>query len=268
MVGALAFIVRIPSVYAGIAAVVTSPFVYTFNSTGTLKEAGDAGASSSPYWWLNSGAYTHLGGGVGKTVQGNLPSLDVWRLLYAVSNPLDTDNGYRPQNIFRLFTRSSWQNAEQSAYMKIKKDNLSSSPNRNGSNGLLLFNRYQSNGDLYYAGIRVDGAAVIKKKKGGTYYTMAYKKIFSGTYNKQSSPNLLPHNEWVGVRSEVVNNANGTATIRFYTDVGKTGVWKLVLSAVDDGRKFGGSSIAASGSGGIRTDFMDVEFDDYKFITL
>lgn len=268
LVGVLAFTLKIGSVYAGLAAVVTSPFVYTFNSTGRLKEAGDAESSTSPYWWLNSGAYMHLAGGVGKTIQGSLPALDVWRLIYAVSNPLDTDNGYRPQNIFRLFTRSGWHNAQQSAYLNIKNDNMSASPSRNGSNGLLLFNRYQSNGDLYYAGVRVDGLAVIKKKKGGTYYTMAYKKIFSGTYDKNINPNLLPHNQWVGIRSEVVNNTGGGATIRLYTDVGKTGAWKLVLSAIDDGQKYGGAAIAGSGAGGIRTDFMDVEFDDYKFVNL
>ena len=39
---------------------------------------------------------------------------------------------------------------------------------------MLLFNRYQDGQTLYYGGVRVDGAAVIKKKLAGVYTTLAY----------------------------------------------------------------------------------------------
>lgn len=254
--------------HAATAALVTSPYVYNFNSVGTLKEASSIGISTSPYWWVNSGAYLLAANGVGKTVQGNLPELDPWRVLYNANNPTDTDNGYHPQNIFRLVTRSKWQNYQETVYMRITKDNLSTSPNRNASNGLLLFNRYVDGNNLYYTGIRVDGAVVIKKKKNSSYYTLAYKKVLPGTYNRDTSPNLLPKNQWIGLRSEVINNPNGTVTIKFYTDIGRTGTWTLQAQATDNGSSYGGAAIKSSAYAGVRTDFMDVEFEDYKMINL
>ncbi len=249
---------------ASLAAAITSPFTYSFYVPGTLEEVGSMDQSSSPYWWLNSGAYLYLVDGVGKTAQGNLNMLNKWRLVYAASNPVDTDNGYHPQNIFRLVTRSQWQNFKQEAYFRIKADNLSASPNRNASNGVLLFNRYVDGNNLYYTGIRVDGYAIIKKKKNGAYYTIAYKKVFPGIYNHDISPNLLPKNTWIGFQSFVQTNADGSVTIRLAMDNGKTGVWTPLVEAHDDNKSFGGSAITSTGYGGIRTDFMDVEFDDYK----
>lgn len=248
---------------ASLAAIVSSPFIYSFNSSGTLQESGSMALSSSPYWWLNSGAYVLMQNGIGETIQGSLPSLDFWRILYGETNPGDTDNGYHPQNIFRFVTRSKWQNMNQSVYMKVVRDNLSVSSNRNASNGLLLFNRYIDSNNLYYTGIRVDGAAVIKKKEGGIYSTLAYKQIFSGTYDRASNPNLLPHQQWIGIKSEVQNNSDGSVTIRLYTDVGRNGIWTLALEVRDNGQ-VGGRAITTSGYTGIRTDFMDVQFDDYR----
>jgi hypothetical protein len=220
------------------------------------------GDSSSPYFWVNSGAQMRLANGRGMTIQGDLPEGHPWRAIYAAANPLDTDNGKHPQNIFRLVGRSRWQNSQQEAYFKIAKDNLSASPNRDGHNGLLLFNRYQDSQSLYYTGIRVDGSVVIKKKLNGTYTTLGMKKIFPGTYNRMTNPNLLPHDTWIGLRSVVRTNANGSVTIQVYTDVSWKGIWTLALTAVDDGSS--GAPITAAGYGGIRTDFMDVIFDSYR----
>jgi len=36
------------------------------------------------------------------------------------------------------------------------------------------------------------------------------------------------------------------------------------LTAVDDNQKYGGEAIKEAGYGGIRTDFMDVDMDNYK----
>jgi hypothetical protein len=254
---------------ATVAATVASPWTYSFSVAGTLYETGSMGQSSSPYWWVNSGAKMILAGGVGQTIQGDLPALDKWRLAYAASHPTDTDNGYHPQNVFRMPTRSTWQNFDQQVYFRVKKDNVSASPNRNASNGLLLFNRYQNGNTLYYAGVRVDGGAVIKKKINGAYYTMAYKKVFtSGTYHRDTNPNLLPKNTWIGVRAKVRTEANGTVSIELLMDNGKTGAWTPLLAAKDDGKSYGGAPITAAGYGGIRTDFMDVEFDDYRIANL
>lgn len=187
-----------------------------------------------------------------------------WRLAYARSNPIDTDNGYHPQNIFRLVLRSKWQNYTQQAYFRVDRHNASASPNRAASNGLLLFNRYQDGDNLYYAGVRVDGNAVIKKKKGGTYYTLASKKILPGTYDLTSTPTLIPKDMWIGLRSVVTNGVDGSVFLKLYTDIGKTGQWTLTAEAIDDGKSYGGAAIVSEGYGGIRTDFMDVSFNDYR----
>ena len=120
---------------------VVSPFYYPFNVNGVLEEAAKSNLSTSPYWWVSSGARFYVDGGVGETLQGQLPANDYWRLAYAASNPVDTDNGYRPQNIFRIVGRSLWGDFRQQIYFLIAADNLSASPNRNASNGVLLLNR-------------------------------------------------------------------------------------------------------------------------------
>ncbi|PIN91563.1 hypothetical protein COU57_00100 [Candidatus Pacearchaeota archaeon CG10_big_fil_rev_8_21_14_0_10_32_14] len=147
-------------------------------------------------------------------------------------------------------------------YFKINKNEKSSSPNRDGHNGLLLMSRIQDGNNLYYAGIRVDGQAVIKKKQNGIYYTLSSNKTFSGVYNRNLNPNLLPKNIWIGLKSETYTLKDETI-IKLYMDVNRTGNWKLITQTRDF-KKSQGYPILTSGFAGIRTDFMDVEFDDYK----
>ncbi len=253
---------------ASVAAAVSSPFYYTFKVDGVLDEAGKMDDSSSPYFWLNSGGQFHLKDGIGKTIQGELVQLNKWRLAYAASNPTDTDGGYHPQNIFRLVTRSKWQRFNQEIYFKITKSNMSVSPNRDASNGVLLFNRYQDGNNLYYVGIRVDGTAVIKKKINDNYYTLAQKSFYKADvpYNRDTNPNIIPDQKWIGLRSEIRTNPDNTVDIKLFIDKDKTGNWVLVAEAKDDGKSYGGSAILNEGYAGIRTDFMDVEFDDYQII--
>ena len=214
---------------------------------------------------MNSGGIMSFERGIGRTVIGELASLSTWRLLYAQTNPSDTDNGYHPQNIFRLVTRSEWTNFRQEAYFKITGNVLSDSSNRNASNGLLLFHRYKEDGEtLYYAGIRVDGAAVIKKKINGEYFTLAYNELFTGEpYDKTKNPNLLPKNVWIGLRSEIITKPDRSVVITLFTNTGKNGVWVKSAEARDDGKSQGGRAILEKGYAGIRTDFMDVVFSNY-----
>jgi hypothetical protein len=257
------------SAQAATAALVTSPFQYSFKVPGTLAETGDMDGSSSPYWWLNSGGLFYLQDGVGMTIQGELTKYQKWRLAYALSNPVDTDNGYHPQNILRLVTRSKWQNFTQECFYLVTKDELSASPNRNASNGLFLFNRYVNQDNLYYTGLRVDGAAVIKKKIKGIYYTMTYKPFIAGPkYDLNTNPNLIPKNVWIGLRSQIINNPDGTVSIKFWIDQGRTGNWVLAAEAIDDGKTYGKGVISIPGYAGLRTDFMDVKFDDYQMTKL
>lgn len=247
------------------AAPVASPFIYTFNTGGRLNEAGSMGESTSPYWWLDSGGELLLRNGTGATMQGDTPPSDPWFAEYADTNPVDTDNGLHPQNIFRLVTRSvSWSDVAVQAGFYIAKDNFSASPNRNSSNGLLLFSRYKDGQTLYYAGIRVDGTAVIKRKYKGTYYTLAQEPALPGTYRGDvDEKNLLPHDAWIYLRSETRTNVDQSVTVSLYMRAGPQDKWTLLLSARDIGQG-GDPAITGAGAVGIRTDFMDVKFETFR----
>lgn len=239
------------------AAAVSSPFEYRFKVRGTLYEAGSMEESTSPYWWLNSGGKLIITGSSGMTVQGALPSKDRWHSLYQRANPLDSDLGTHPQNLFRLVSRSTWDDVRLTAYFRVERDNVSDSPNRNASNGLLLMSRYAKDGQsLYYAGVRVDGTAVIKKKKRGAYTTLAQETVFDGAYGGSGSANLIPHGEWIGLRSETETLADGSVRIRLLMKR-EGGTWREILSARD------ASPVTGPAYVGIRTDFMDVSFRDY-----
>ena len=126
---------------------------------------------------------------------------------------------------------------------------------------MLLFLQYLDADNLYYAGVRVDGSAVIKKKSAGAYTTLAETPWFPGTYNRVSSPDLIPHRAWIGLRTVMHTNGE-TVTIQLYVDPDRSGFWILALQAEANA---GPSQDAMQpGYGGIRTDFMDVEFDDYR----
>lgn len=236
---------------------------YGLSSVLTLQETGSLSASPSSQWWLNSGAYFNVESNIGKTAQGELPSGDPWRMLYAQSNPRDTDDGYHPQNIFRLLTKQTWEDVEQKAYFNIRGYNLSASELRAAHNGFLFFNRYKDQNNLYYTGIRVDGKAIIKKKVGGTYYTLASGTVFSGTYNRSSNPNLIPEDTWIGIKSVVRDNADGSVRIQVYADTANNGTWKLVAEVTDTGATHG-AVITGKAAAGIRTDYMDVWFKEYS----
>lgn len=234
------------------------------NGDMKLNETGKMSESASSDWWLNSGGYFYYRKGTGRTFQNLVRKSNKWHKKYNQNNPKDTDKGAHPQNIFRLVTRSKWENLTQQVYFNVKRNNLSKSKNRNESNGILLFNRYQDGDNLYYTGVRVDGRAVIKKKLDGKYYTLGLKRIIKGKYDRKNKPNLLPRHSWFGIKSEVITNSDDTVTINLYTDENRSGNWTLVLTAVDDNQSYGGAAITSEGYGGLRTDFMDVEFDEYK----
>lgn len=243
--------------------------VQDFGTNGTVIEVGSMVESSNPYWWVNSGARMKFENSTAQTNQGALSATDPWRLAYQSANPVDTDNGYHPQNLFRLVTKNTWSNASVVADFYIAKDNWGESDNQNASNGLLLMNRYAPDGQtLYYAGVRVDGTAVIKKKYRGTYYTMKQKSIFPGTYTAGEKINLLPHNEWITLKSDVVTKANGSVRIDLYMKRAGATSWTLLLSASDDGAAYGNTPVITSGHAGIRTDFMDVKFDRFRVYPL
>ena len=236
-----------------------SPFVYRFGTSGVLNEAPRADASDSPYFWLNSGGVLVIEGGIGKTQQGSLPPFSLWRLRYALGNALDTEAGALPQNIFRLVTRHTWDNFSQEVRVRVAKFNLTETPNRGEWSGILLMSRYQDGDNLYYAGIRMDGSAVIKKKYRGTYYTLATTPVFPDV---EGASGRIPPDRWMGLRVEVEDQGSDAVSIALFLDEADSGAWREVLRTVDDGTQ-GGGVLAGPAYAGIRTDYLDALFDDY-----
>ncbi len=229
-----------------------------------LEETSSMKKSKNSLWWLNSGGFMYFKEDGFSTNIGALPEDSNWRKLYAESNSRDTDNGYFPQNIFRLVSRNKWKNFSQSVYFNIEKVNLSKSKYRNESNGVLLFNRYQDGDNLYYTGLRVDGNVIVKKKIEGEYFTILEKNIFKekGKYDKNNNPNLIPENTWLGIKSELENTKDNKVSIKVLIDFGN-GKWDSVIETEDEGDKYGKRPFLNRGYAGIRTDFMDVKFKNY-----
>jgi len=238
-------------------------FIEGFDQPRVIEEASNVTQSTDKDWWLNSGAKLTVSQGSAKTLQGKLNQDDMWRHVYRAYNSSSTENGYYPQNIFRLMTKSKWQNQTQEVYFKILNANLTDTLKRNESNGILLFSRYQDSDNLYYAGLRVDGAAVIKKKISGEYYTLTYKLVVDKVdYDRDKNSNLLPESTWVGIRSKVTNLSNEIVEIKLYIDWTNSGNWELILETTDSVSQ--GKTIKSPGLAGIRSDFLDLEFDNYK----
>lgn len=228
-----------------------------------IRETGKMNESPDSNWWVNSGAQISRNGDTLSTIQGKLPDTDHFRMLYAISNPVDTDNGYRPQNILRLVTRAKYSNVVQQVFFNISHINASDSPNRNQSNGVLFFHRYQDGDNLYYAGIRVDGTAVLKKKFKGKYRTLKSVTVYPGAYQRDRLPNLLPVNRWIGMKTEIEDTTGHGVAVSLYINDNQLGLgWTRVLHAMDS--CIAEECITKAGYAGIRSDFMDVRFESYQ----
>ena len=251
---------------AAAAAPVYPSFRYTFNTEGVLHEAPRTSESASPYWWLSSGGTLTNRSFVGHTIRGELPSDSRWRREYAASSSWDTDQGYHPQNLFRLFTRSRWRSFRQEVYFMVRETNTSPSGRRNASNGVQLFSRYQDAESFYIGALRVDGGAVIKKKMNGQYWTLGFAQIFGnrGDYDRDVRPNVMPERVWLGVRLGTITRPDGSVRLVLHASRnGFAGPWEAIVDAVDTPSGADGPPILAFGRAGIRSDFMDVSFESY-----
>ncbi|OGG41593.1 hypothetical protein A2837_00155 [Candidatus Kaiserbacteria bacterium RIFCSPHIGHO2_01_FULL_46_22] len=238
-------------------------WLFNFDSAGTLQEAASPELSSSRFWWLSSGGNLVIEGGTGRTARKDQSATNRWSLAYRLNNSLDTDSGRYPQNLFRLVSRDTAADADIAMSFRILSLNLTDTPNRDAWSGVFLFSRYQDSDNLYYAGVRQDGHVVIKKKIGGKYYTMAEEEHFRSyrPYEKDTNPNLIPGQSWLEMRLTTKNESDGLRITLSIKDDSSTS-WKEVLEVLDKGT--GGPAFDQPGHFGIRTDYMDVEFDNYR----
>jgi len=224
-----------------------------FHETRVLNETGRMHESASPDWWLSSGGLFIQQNGIGKTIQGALPQGSIWQMRYAGRD--DTDHGLHPQNVFRLVSRSCTQDCTQQMRFRINNYRASPIVRRNASNGVFFLARYQDPHNLYYVGLRVDGYAVIKKKSSGVHETLAKEKVFPGDYDRENKPCVLPLHTWLGMRCEVRNRDGGVDILLLLEE--KARKWRIIAQAHDD-KPF------SEGHGGIKSEFMDAEFENYN----
>lgn len=241
-------------------------FSEDFSETFSIEETGSFTDIAHKDWWVSSGAFLQSEQGIGKTLHAELPSLSLWRMLYRISNPTDTDNGFHPQNIFRAITRTQWVDHEQELLFRIDRAHISDSSNRNQTNGVFLMGRYHDKNNVYYAGVRADGHAVIKKKLNGKYTTLAYVRVFPGTYDRATHNFLLPVNSWIGLKTIITNTPEGWVRLQLFIDASNSGNWQSIAD-VTDRTAPENNLLSQKGSSGIRTDFMDVSFDAYRVDT-
>lgn len=215
-------------------------------------------------WWINSGAFFNVKDWIWSTIQGELEKWSKWQRDYEEYKWwLDTDQWFHPQNLFRLILNKKFKNFEQYTYFKINKYILSNSENRYESNWFLLFNRYLDSDNLYYAWIRVDWAAVIKKKYKWEYYTLAYEKIFDWKYDRVKSPNLIPINKWIWIKTEVLNFWTDNVSIKLFIDTNNDWKWTYALGVSDKSKSSLEKVINDCWYAWVRTDFMDVDINKY-----
>ena len=218
-----------------------------YSGNGDIVEESPAIENTHAIWWLQSGGYIENIDGVWRSIQGELSSHDKWRKIYLRKNPLDSDNGYRPQNILRLFSDQGFLAPEQDVSIHITRDNISESPNRNASSGIFLISKFLDQDNFYLAGITRDGTAVVKKKLNGKYIILAENKIME----------TFPESMTISLKCSL-HHAGSALTIRLYGKLDGGGDWQLLADAVDNS-PHGGKGLA-----GLRSDFFDTEFSEYQ----
>jgi hypothetical protein len=236
----------------------SSSSVDAFRTPPVLEETVRMEDSASPEFWLRAGARFLNDGDTGRTLQGELAADDPWRRTYARTNPTDTDDGFHPQNVFRLISRTAFEDFSEQVVFRVVRTNPSDSPNRNGSNGVFTLLRYVGRDDTYTAGVRVDGNAVIKKERDGNFTTLAITPIFSNgaPYDRTANPNAIPLGRAIRLEGRIRTRPEGDVSLRLLVDD------RVVLEAIDGGLT-GGPVITGPAFGGIASDFMDVEFQGF-----
>ncbi len=250
-------------------------FTDNFERPRIIEEAWPMSDSEDPFWWVNSGAYLEVRDGIGMTVQGelpgNYPSGQRWLREYRSSNPTDTGDGRLPQNIFRAFQRQNITGpTTEQCYFLVNRHNPTQTEERGAWSGIYLYIRADGEGgnhNFYSAGLRADGRPMIETKKGGEYIDdlkIRGEKLFPGAYDRDGNPpSLIPLDTWIGLKTEVMDRPSGVVEVRLYTDIGRTGNWREVVSLTDDS----GDGLT-SGHGALRTDYADVSFDDYSIASI
>ena len=92
---------------------------------------------------------------------------------------------------------------------------------------------------------------------------MAEKQIFPGDYEREKDMSLVPQIEWLTLRTETTTNKKGVVTISLFMKRATETKWTLLLKGLDTGTNFDSPPLVGSHPLGIRTDFMDVEFDNF-----
>jgi hypothetical protein len=111
--------------------------------------------------------------------------------------------------------------------------------------GLHAFARYQTDDNLYVASIRYDGLTTIKRKLAGAYTTLAQTSLPNSYLDSNGN---LKTGQWFTLKFSVFGNQ-----LKFSLD------GTQLLTATDSNLTFG--------TIGIRTDYANIYFDDWKLLS-
>jgi hypothetical protein len=211
----------------------------------TYRNPNDVGVRSSPLWELTSGslfAHHHVG----------------WTGIPDGGDTEKLSEKFTNSAVFRLTTKQQNFGDVIVDFGLLNKGLTSTNKTPEVAwDGVHVFLRYQSQYNLYYASVnRRDNTVVIKKKipggpsNDGTYYDLS-------RYNLNS----VPYNLWQKVSALIRNESDGSVTIELSVD------GRLVVAANDNG-SVGGPPIRLPGKVGIRGDNAELEFKDFKVISI
>ena len=241
---------------------ITNEFAY-FNQ-------GEPGAKTSPIWQMTSGS---LFAKNSVFWTGNPDSCS--------AGPNTLSSNCTDSDVFRLNTARTFpSNIKVSLALKQNKDIHNSNCNDGDTcwYGTHIWLRYQNQYNLYYASVnRADGEVAIKRKvpcgsdDSGTYFVL-------GNYVKHD----FKSGAWNTYSVSIQTNAVGSVTIKLFDDASST------TKPIDVGTDRGGSNsnwsskcttpghyptsaykpITAAGSVGVRGDYANFEFTDFRVTAL
>jgi hypothetical protein len=181
------------------------------------------------------------------------PHLDVTSgCLKARNGGKNSRQGWTDDFIFRMVTISRdqagekimWTDQTMAATLMIRRNKWDRKNEIENYSGLHVFFRYQDSDNLYVASARNDGQMTIKQKCNGTYETLAVGKLPDRYLDDRKEGRLKP-GVWINLKVSAVG-----PYLTFYID------GEPMLNA---------NSVSLEwGTTGIRTDNVEIYFDDLK----
>lgn len=238
------------------AALVGPTFTYHFTSQAVVNETATMATSSSPYFWVASGGQFII------TNVANIPNPDLLSagiyLGATIQGPSAATVTAYQQNDFRLIERFMRTNIMQEVHFNLRHINMAETPSRDADKGIFVYARYYDVSNHYYAGITLDGRAVIRIVTNGVMKTLASTPLYmaDGGYDRDTNPNVIPGKKWIGLstHADLVGGKMHLSLDVGSIDSGRW-IWGAMFTSIVDSNP----PVVLRGPcyGGIRSDYFD-----------